>query len=827
MSEPVPNSISLAEALADAAAVDWDLAASGAAGAGEQAIIQQLRNLAAIGASARARLETWGPLEIRGEVGGGTFGTVYRAWDPRLQREVALKLLKASSSAQASTVIKEARLLAQIKHANVVTVYGADEFDGRVGIWMEFVSGRTLKEIIQLQGPFGAHEAALIGRDLCRALSAVHQRGFLHRDIKAQNVMREAGGRTVLMDFGAGEAVDITTASLAGSPAYLAPELLEGQPPSLQSDFYSLGVLLYHLASGQFPVSGGSLEELREQHRAGKRCPLLDLRPDLPAPFIRAVDRATAAAGADRPDSAGAFEGMLDGALTDSALPLGGIRQRRPSNRLKVGSILAAGIAVAIVGFTAVQQQWRPGPEIKHGSVAILPFKNLGSLPEGEYFSEGVAADLAGHLATIRDLRVISGASTLRFRNSQDTPTEIGLQLGTATVLDGTVTRAADRVRISTQLFDVQTGASLWAKSFDREIKDILELQSEVSAHIAIALRGELSRLEAERLGQAQASSAEAFDHYLRGRHQWAQRTEETLQQSLQSFQEAIAIDNKYAAAHAGLADAYTLLGVYGALPRSYAFEHALASAQKAVSLDDTLAEAHASLGYARKNLMQWHDADENFKRAIELKPSYVPARHWYAILLTQVGRFPEAIAEIKTAIALDPLSASAQGQLAATLLMARRYDDAIDQFTKMLRVQPRSLLAFRGIAQAYTHKGFFEEAIAAAKEADRVAPVAAENQELKGDWGYLFAVSGRSEEAYAIARELSDRHIRTGEEVAAAVAAIYCGLGDVDAAFNWLGRARKSGDPDLGYLKVEPRWDTLRGDVRFSSYLNSVGLNP
>jgi serine/threonine protein kinase/tetratricopeptide (TPR) repeat protein len=827
MSELDGDVLPLAEAIADGSHVDWDHAEVSATGPDELRVIQQLRLLADLGKAARETVTTWGPLNIRNEVGGGAFGTVYRAWDPRLQREVALKLLKAPHREDplASAVVKEARLLAQIRHPNVVTVYGADVFDDRVGIWMEFVTGRTLKDMLLEHGPFGADEAVLIGRDLCRALAAVHQRGFLHRDVKAQNVMREAGGRTVLMDFGAGDTTDNADAPLAGSPAYLAPEVLDGQPPTVRSDIYSLGVLLYHLVSGVFPVSAGSLDQFREHHRSGKRRPLTDLRPDLPAPFVRAVERAIAADPAQRPESAGTMEALLDGTLSsrDLAAANGDI-QRRPSTYRRVGTFVAAGVLATLIGWASVQQWW-PAAEVRYASVAILPFKNLGSIPDGEYFSEGVAADLAGHLATISGLRVISGASTSRFRDGERSASDIGAELGVATVLDGTVTRIADRVRITSQLVDAHSGASLWSQSFDGNIQDIFRLQTEASGQIAVALRGELSRLEAQRIGKAQAHNVEAFDRYLRGRYHWAQRTEESLQRSLQDFQEAIALDSQYALAHSGLADAYTLLGVYGALPRSVGFERALAAASRAIELDPSLAEAHASLGYAQKNLMDWQSADASFRRAIELKPGYAAARHWYAILLTQLGRFPAAIAEIKTAIALDPLSPSAQGQLGATLLMARRYDDAIEQFRKTLQLQPRSLLAYRGIAQAYTFKGLFEEAVTAANQANAVVPVAAENQELKGDWGYLFAASGRHDEALGIARELTERYNRTGEEVATIIAAIYTGLGQGDTAFDWLHRALKTGDPELGYIKVEPRWDSLREDPRFAELLGKLGL--
>lgn len=246
----------LAEAVADGSNVDWDAAESGAGTPDELEVVRQLRVLAAVGVAARARTVQWGYFEIRAEVGSGTFGTVYRAWDPRLEREVALKLLAADTTEGALIrVTHEGRMLARLRHPNVVTVFGADVFEGRAGLWMEFVTGQTLKQLLDDTGPLGANEALTIGRDVCRALAAVHNANFIHRDVKAQNVMREAGGRIVLMDFGAGAGAGQDVA-LAGTPVYLAPELFAGAAPSVASDLYALGVLLFHLVTGEFPSSG-------------------------------------------------------------------------------------------------------------------------------------------------------------------------------------------------------------------------------------------------------------------------------------------------------------------------------------------------------------------------------------------------------------------------------------------------------------------------------------------------------------------------------------------------------------------------------------------
>jgi TolB-like protein/tetratricopeptide (TPR) repeat protein len=834
---------SLAEAVADGSSVDWEDAEASATDPEERVVVQQLRLLATIGQAAKPPAWTWGPLEIRSEVGSGTFGTVYRAWDARLEREVALKLLNAvqpEADHHATAVVKEGRLLAQIRHPNVVTVYGADCFDGRVGIWMEFVQGRTLREIQRESGPLSPQEAALVGLDLCRALAAVHAAGFLHRDVKAQNVMRESGGRIVLMDFGAGEVANPADADskLIGTPVYIAPEVIAGQRHTPQSDLYGLGVLLFYLVTGQFPMVASSVAELREKHAANQRIRLRDVRPDLPPAFIRVVDSVIAADPAERPASAGALEEALEDALglRTRAVDGGRAESRDADEHAAVGRgsaprrnrIAAVALAVltlaAAAGALLMKSPWRPSPSPR-SSVAVLPFKNLTADPENEYFSTGITDDIAAHLATIGELRVISGTSVVHYKDRGKSATEIGSELGVATVLDGSVRRSGDRVRIFSQLVDARTGDQVWSESYDREVQDIFSIQSEVSRKIAIALKGELSASEAERLGVRHGQSFEAFNLYLKGRSYWNLRTEDGFNRSIQYFEDALKRDSNYAPAYAGLADTYTLLGAYGTLPRADAASHARAAAEKAVELDDSLAEAHASLGLIRKNAFEWDGAEASFKKALQLKPGYATGHHWYAAYLAQRGRFADAIAEIKTAVSLDPLSASANGEFAAILLLARRYDDAITQALRTLKMDPAYSLAYQDMAEAYAYQGKYDRALDEAYKAEKTGGLGLQDQELRADIAYILAKSGRRNEALKIANALIERTESQGDVVAANVATIYAALGETNLAFEWLKRALTVRDPGLGYLKVDPRWDPLRGDERFGALLASLGL--
>jgi len=811
--------LTLAQAVADGTAIDWDSAEAKAATPGDLQLVHRFRSLARIRTA--SQLPSWGPLEVRAPAGRGAFGTVHRAWDPRLEREVALKLLAtpAGDSADTADLIREARLLARIRHPNVVTVHGADTCDGQVGIWMEFVVGRTLKDIVETQGPFSAAEAATIGRALCGALAAVHAQGILHRDVKPQNVMREAGGRIVLMDFGAGEmgrAADVF-GRLKGTPAYLAPEVLSGQPPTVASDLFSVGVLLFYLVTGELPVTGKSLEDYKAG--AQPRRFLRDLRPDLPAAFAHIVDRTIAIDPPERPSSAGELENLLDA-------------RSSPSDRTGWRwPALAAGVLVSgILGFAWIRGQPSPVRGVPIDSVAVLPFKDLSAGNQDSYVSDALTADLIAQLSAVHSLRVIAGASTARYKTLSKTPVEIGSELGVATVLDASVRRSQDNVRVVAQLIDASTGAQIWADKFDRKISDVEAMKSDVAARIAVALRGELSPSELEVLRPGRAYDYDTFALYSKGRQQISLRTEESLNRGVQYFHDALARDNHFAPAQAGLAEAYTHLAIYGFLPRREAFARAAAAAEQAVALDDGLAQAHAALGYARKNQFQWTAAEVSLKRALVLEPGFARAHQWYSVLLTQEQRFAEATAEIKMAVSLDPLSTAPSLQFASVLLMERRYDDAIRQYEHCLQLDAGLAVVYRHMANAYTHKREYAKARAMLDEAARRTPLGSEDQDLRTDFGYLDAVTGRRAEAQAIVRELTLRFERAGDRVAGSIADILAGLGNVELAIRWLERAAATpdpaSDPELGYLKVDPRWDDLRADPRFAGVLERIGLN-
>jgi TolB-like protein/Tfp pilus assembly protein PilF len=790
----------------------------------------------------------WGHLSLLERLGGGTFGEVYRAWDPELEREVALKLLRPGESPEdplASRIAREGRLLARVRHPNVITVYGVGAHEGRVGLWMELVRGATLEQTLGARGPFSAREAAIIGVDLCRALAAVHSAGLIHRDVKAQNVMREDGGRIVLMDLGTGReagAAEHALADMAGTPLYLAPEVLDGAPASARTDVYGLGVLLYHLVTGTFPVRATTLEELRDGHARGKSVRLRDVRADLPTTFVNVVDRAIAHDAAVRYDSAGALEADLVRALDATVLPRAeapaAIERPRRAIRWRTWGAAAALIVLAAAAgllWPTMRGGRTPAvapPTIR--SIAVLPLANLSGDPSQEYFADGMTEELIAQLGTLAGLDVISRTSVMQFKGSSKPLPDIARMLNVDAVLEGSVIMLAGtgggdpapprNVRIHARLIAAGTDTRLWDRTFEAVIDDVLSLQSRVAKAVAEGIKLRLSDAQQAALagGGRQIRNFEAFDLYLRGRYYWNLRTRDDLNRSIDYFKKAIEADPNFAAAHAGLSDAYVLLGALYAMPFDESLAAARAAVTRALALEDSLAEGHASLAVIQDNQLEWQAADASFTRALQLNPGFARAHHWYAAHLAQRGRFAEALAAIQRASELDPLSPSVQTQRAAILFLSRRYDETIEQAAKALRLDPRFARAHLFIAEAHTLKREFERALDAI---DKAASAGGRTAELDAFSGCTNAMAGREKEARAVADDLIQRYQSTRDGSPVGIGMVYACLRDADRSIEWLQRARTVRDPWLAYLAVSPFFDSLRQDARFAALVAELGL--
>jgi TolB-like protein/Tfp pilus assembly protein PilF len=855
--------LSLAESVADGSPVDW-AAAEGAAQPSDHAIIRQLRVLAELavlhrslpaapgteraGRSSVASMTTpaigsWAHLALIERLGRGTFGEVYRAWDRHLERAVALKLLhglpaspeapslsrdtsEATDDPHVAAILREARLLARVRHANVVHVYGVAVHEGRVGLWMELIRGETLEQLLVRNGPFNAREAALIGIDLCSALAAVHGAGLIHRDVKAQNVMREKGGRIVLMDLGTGRhSGPRALPDFAGTPLYLAPEIFTGAPANERTDVYSLGVLLYHLVTGAFPVSASSVAELEQRHAIGSGVRLRDARADLPTAFVSVVDRALATQDR-RYSSAGALQAALVATLDDRSAAAAQDTPAPPAGkswwlRWRMGvaaAAVAATVALAGVAWPTLRDRWIAGPG-PIDSIAVLPFVNLSGDSSQEYFADGMTEAVISTLARVRPLRVISRTSIMQFKGTKQPIGDIATALDVDVVLEAAVLRIGDRVRLSADLVEPVADRHLWADTYERDIRDVLTLQNDLARTVVQAIRLQLSSRERTVFAAGAPVDPAAQDAYLKGRYYWNLRTDEGLQTALEYFGEATRLDPNFARAYAGQADTYNL--VPGGLSPYVAFPRAKDAARRALDIDPTLAEAQTSLAFAELNFdRNWEAAEAGLRRAIELSPGYATAHHWYAEFLTVMGRFDDALAAFERAKSLDPLSAIIRTDTGSGLYYARRYIDAIAELRASLAIAPDSANTYWWLAIAYEQAGDVAESAKAVQRGLQLAP---RHPYLLAQSARLAVVNGRRGEALAIAREIgvSARPVA----LSMALAQVYAALGDRDRVLDLLNRADTERSPFVLWSVRDPMYDFLQSDSRFGDLLRRLRL--
>ena len=788
--------LNVAAALADGTPVDWDAAAQSISTDDERRVLAGLRFIAGVVRPTPG--DSWGPLRILEHVGRGTFGDVYRAWDSRLDREVALKILRRSEhdDARVSTVIQEGRLLARVRHPSVVTVYGAERVGGQAGVWMEFIHGKTLEQELREQGPFDVDRVTRIGMDLADALSTVHRAGLIHGDVKTHNVMCASDGRTVLTDFGAGLELDEMpfgeSRDRAGTPVCIAPEVAVGGAATPSSDVYSLGVLLYHLVTGTYPVAGKSLGEVREAHAEGRRTPLSTARPDLPRAFVGVVDRAIDPKPDSRYDSPAALgaelASLLSTSRTDAAVPA-------PTTLRKWRYVVTAAVLVIAAGFVSRPLWWTS----ETPTIAVLPFRNLSADPNSGYFVDGLTDEIIRNLSVIEGLNVRSRTSSFAFKDKPRNLRDVAQQLRANLVVEGSVLRSGGRLRINAQLVRAADDVPLWSGKFDRESRDIFAVQDEISRSIVNALRMKLGR------GQRRYNAdLEAYELYLTARAHADPVGAARARVAADLFEQVIAKDPAFAPAYAGLADAWAAISIpRGQLsaPPDQAFAIMQPAARKALELDPLLAEGHAAMGVVFARDRKWTDAEAAFGRAIDLNPNLSSIRiNFIMSTLWPQGKVDESLRQIRSALATDPLSADVQRLMAYVLVSAGRYDESIEIGRRALAAESDHPHARQQFARALFQKGERTEAIR------RVEELGAGSH---GILGYMYGVIGRRSDAEALAAQRKD--------FPAAVSLIRAGLGDKDGAFEALERMAAAKDPRFGIYLTYPEFALLRSDPRMN----------
>jgi len=494
-----------------------------------------------------------------------------------------------------------------------------------------------------------------------------------------------------------------------------------------------------------------------------------------------------------------------------------------PRARLRLVLAGMAALALLSVTYALIRSHAGNSRQAKISSLAVLPLKNLSGDSTQEYLADGMTEALIGRLSGIRDLRVISRTSVMRFKDTQLSVPEIARTLRVDAIVEGSIIREGSRIRVHAQLIRGATDEHIWSEEYPREYRSLLEVQEEVARRIAEQIQISLTPEDRARLASTQPVDPEAHENYLKGRYYFNQRTGDALNKSIASFQQAIARDSRYALAYSGLADAYAVLGFRGGFPSKDALSLAKTAALKAIELDETLTEPHASLAFiAETHEWDWATAEREYKRALELSPSDARTHNWYAGYLMYVGRFDDGISEAKCARDLDPLSLPINNALAGRLLAGSRYDEALKQVQKTLELDAHFAPAHQTLGWVYLHSGKQEEAIREFQNALQLSGTA--DADLQLDLGIAYAVTGKRDEARRILAKLENLHEQGGVP-SGSVGILHGALGESNEAFAWLEKAYEERDPQLTYIKAGRRFEPLRKDPRFSELVHRLGL--
>ena len=743
-----------------------------------------------------------GTYEIVAPLGAGGMGEVYRAKDLRLGREIALKVLPvemANDTEGLARFEREARTVAGLNHPNIVMLHSIEEVGGTRFLTMELVEGRSLAALVA-PGGLPLTQLLDLAIPVAEALMAAHEKGIVHRDLKPDNVMVARDGRVKVLDFGLAKLTrwgpDLETAQTAtmasplstagavmGTAPYMAPEQIRGEAVDARTDLFSLGVVMFELAAGRRPFAGPTFADLGSAILRDGPPSLTTFRRDLPADLEHIIGRCL---------------------------------EKEPRNRFQAALDLVnelRGLKRALDRGEAPAQRSAPDPV---ASIAVLPFANRSASADDEYFCDGLADELLSLLAKIKGLRVAARTSAFYFKDRNATIAEVGKALNVATVLEGSVRKAGQRVRISVQLVNVSDGYQLWSETYDRTLDDIFAVQDDVARAVVSALPGKLLLDPSGPTPRPGTSDGDAYDAFLEGRFYWNKRTEADARKAIGFFERAIAIDPRFAEAWVGLADCHVTRPFYSLIPTSDALPKAREAAQRAQELRPELGAVHATLAYLSMIDFKWVEAEHEYRRAIELSPDDATARVWYADLLMMTARMNAALREIRRALELDPLSARIWTELGQWHWSEGQLDEAMADFRKALELTPTMPLALELAARVCWQRGDAEQSFDLRTRLEAVSErVAVSTPELRN----AYSRGGRREVLRAqlsapVARQLpTDRALWHAE------------LGDLDAAFRDLDDALAQREIRLPYVPYYADFAPLRNDPRFQELLVRLGV--